>query len=53
MRYYPIQALTTRRLVMRKAGMVFQRRLPQKYGKQGILHDALEYSITSQQWAGR
>lgn len=39
--------------VMRKAGMVFQRRLPQKYEKQGILHDALEYTITARQWAGR
>lgn len=36
--------------VMRKAGMVWQRTLPGKYEKNGILYDAEEYQITRDQW---
>ena len=37
--------------VMRKAGMVCTGREPAKYEKNGILHDAVCYAITRQQWA--
>ena len=36
--------------VMEKAGMVYQRTLPARYEKHGILHDAREYHITKKQW---
>lgn len=39
--------------VMRKVGMVYTHRIPGKYKKQGIRHDALEYTITAQQWQRR
>lgn len=35
---------------MRKAGMRYVRALPGKYEKHGILHDALEYRITKEEW---
>ena len=36
--------------VMEKAGMVFQRQIPARYEKNGVLHDAREYRITKEQW---
>jgi ribosomal-protein-alanine N-acetyltransferase len=36
--------------VMRKAGMVPTAAVPGKYEKNGILHDALCYAITREQW---
>ena len=36
--------------VMRKAGMRYLRTIPGKYEKQGILHDAMEYRITAEEW---
>lgn len=36
--------------VMRKAGMRYVRRLPGKYEKNGVVHDALEYRITKEEW---
>ena len=36
--------------VMEKAGMKRVRILPQKYEKNGILHDAMEYTITQEDW---
>lgn len=36
--------------VMRKAGMTFVRRIPGKYEKNGIRHDAVEYRITKEEW---
>lgn len=36
--------------VMRKAGMTYQRTIPAKYEKHGILHDAPEYRITKDEW---
>ena len=36
--------------VMRKAGMTFQGIAPEKYEKNGILHDACLYAITREQW---
>lgn len=36
--------------VMEKAGMKCIRMLPQKYEKNGILHDAMEYTITQEDW---
>ena len=39
--------------VMRKAGMVCTGREPAKYEKNGILHDAVSYVITRQQWKNR
>ena len=37
-------------VVMRKAGMQYLRTIPGKYEKQGILHDAMEYRITAEEW---
>lgn len=39
--------------VMRKAGMVCTGREPAKYEKNGVLHDAVSYVITRQQWKNR
>ena len=39
--------------VMRKAGMVCQGVVPGKYEKDGILHDAIQYAITLEQWQNR
>lgn len=39
--------------VMRKAGMVYQGILPDAYEKDGVLHDAPQYSITRSQWLNR
>ena len=36
--------------VMEKAGMKCIRTLPKKYEKNGILHDATEYTITQEDW---
>jgi ribosomal-protein-alanine N-acetyltransferase len=36
--------------VMKKTGMEYQESLPQKYEKNGILHDAHLYRITREQW---
>lgn len=36
--------------VMRKAGMRYLRTIPGKYEKQGVLHDAMEYRITREDW---
>ena len=36
--------------VMEKAGMKRIRALPRKYEKNGILHDAMEYTITQEDW---
>lgn len=36
--------------VMRKVGMVYQGAVPGKYEKNGVLHDAIMYAITRQQW---
>lgn len=36
--------------VMRKVGMVFQGIVPGKYEKDGVLHDAVQYVITKDQW---
>ena len=39
--------------VMRKAGMVRTGVSPDKYEKHGILHDAVQYAITREQWISR
>lgn len=39
--------------VMRKAGMIFQKVLPGKYEKEGIIHDAVCYALTRKQWKNR
>lgn len=39
--------------VMKKAGMVWQRKLPRQYEKNGQAFDAEEYSITKHQWNGQ
>ena len=36
--------------VMRNAGMVWQRSIPQRYEKNGRIYDAEEYRITKEQW---
>lgn len=36
--------------VMRKAGMKYIRTIPEKYEKNGIMHDAAEYRITKEEW---
>ena len=36
--------------VMQKAGMTYQRTIPGKYEKNGVLHDAPEYRITREEW---
>ena len=39
--------------VMRNAGMVWQRSIPQRYEKNGRKYDAEEYRITKAQWKGK
>lgn len=36
--------------VMRKAGMHCVRRIPGKYQKNGMIHDAVEFRITKEEW---
>lgn len=36
--------------VMRKAGMHYVKRIPEKYAKDGVSHDAIEYCITKEDW---
>ena len=39
--------------VMRKAGMVCNGVEPAKYEKHGVIHDAVQYTITKEQWLSR
>lgn len=39
--------------VMCKAGMQYVKTIPQKYEKNGVVHDAVEYCITKEQWKNK